>query len=141
MSSPPAPAFTGRHIIVADEDPAVVAFIIHTLRSDGHAVFHAYDARSATELAQALQHCDLLVSNTKVIGADGVALIAALRRTRPDLPILYLANLGRSTPEMEARLPPDVPIIREPFTAEGLRAAIYTLLDGHGPPGRRLPAS
>jgi two-component system, cell cycle sensor histidine kinase and response regulator CckA len=122
-----------RHIIVADEDPAVVAFIIHLLRQDGHAVFHAYDALSATQLAGALQYCDLLISNTKVVGADGVELIRQLRGKRPTLPILYIANIARSTPEIEAKLPPDIPIIREPFTAEQLRAAIGSLLDGGRP--------
>jgi DNA-binding response OmpR family regulator len=122
-----------RHIIVADEDPAVVAFIMHLLRQDGHAVFHAYDAMSATQLAGALHYCDLLISNTKVVGADGVELIRELRGKRPTLPILYIANIGRSTPELEAKLPPGVPIIREPFTAEQLRAAVESVLDGGGP--------
>jgi two-component system, OmpR family, response regulator len=119
-----------RHIIVAD-DPVVVAFIIQSLRQDGHAVFHAYDALSATQLASALDGtCDLVISNTKVVGADGVELIRALRGKQPKLPILYLANVGRSTPEIEAKLPQGVPILREPFTAEQLRAAIGSLLDG-----------
>jgi DNA-binding response OmpR family regulator len=59
-------AFTGRHIIVADEDPKMVHFIIRTLREDGHAVFHAYDVLSATQLAMGLEVCDLVISNTKV---------------------------------------------------------------------------
>ena len=33
--------FTGRHIVVADQDPSMVAMIIKALRADGHAVFHA----------------------------------------------------------------------------------------------------
>src|SRR3954451_9323440 len=123
-----------RHIIVADEDPAVVAFVLHLLREDGHAAFHAYDALSATQLAAALQdHCDLLISNTKVVGADGVELIRLLREKLPKLPILYIANIGRSTPELEARLPADVPILREPFTAEQLRAAAGALLERGSP--------
>jgi len=124
------PSFSGRRIVVADEDPAVVAFIIHLLREDGHAVYHAYDVLSATQLATDLIHCDLVISNTKVIGADGVELIRRLHGNRPKLPILYLANIGRSTPELEARLPVGIPIIREPFTAEQLSAAIGPLLDG-----------
>jgi two-component system response regulator (stage 0 sporulation protein F) len=141
MGASPPHGETVRHIIVADEDPAVVAFILHLLREDGHAAFHAYDAMSATQLASALgDQCDLLISNTKVVGADGVELIRKLRGKWPRLPILYLANIGRSTPELEAKLPPDIPIIREPFTAEQLRAAIGPLLDGGRPrPLARVP--
>jgi two-component system response regulator GlrR len=133
MNSPPPHGKTVRQIIVADEDPAVVAFIIHTLRQDGHALFHAYDALSATQLALALEYCDLLISNTKVVGADGVELIRQLRSKRPTLPILYIANIGRSTPVIEQKLPPDVPIIREPFTAVQLRAVVGSLLNGDRP--------
>jgi DNA-binding NtrC family response regulator len=124
--------FTGRHIVVADEDPRTVDFIIRTLRDDGHAVFHAYDVLSATQLALGLGVCDLVISNTKVKGADGIELIQYLRTRMPDLPIIYLANDGRSTPEIETQLPTNVPILREPFTAEGIREAVAEMLDGHG---------
>jgi two-component system, cell cycle sensor histidine kinase and response regulator CckA len=119
-----------RHIIVADEDRAVVAFIIKTLREDGHAVFHAYDVLAATQLVFALDPCDLVLSNTKVEGADGVELVVQLRRRRPQVPIIYLANNGRSTQEIESQLPADVPILREPFTAEKLRAMVNEMLNG-----------
>ena len=95
-------------------------------------VFHAYDVLSAVQLAHELPICDLLLSNTKVQGIDGVDLILRLRRSRPDVPIIYLANTGRSSPELEATLPLDVPIVREPFTAEKLRAAVDAMLDGKG---------
>jgi DNA-binding NtrC family response regulator len=122
--------FTGRHIIVADEDPAMVEFVITTLRDDGHAVFHAYDVLSATQLALELKNCDLLISNTKVQGADGVELIQYLHKRLPDLPIIYLANVGRSTPEAEGHLPTNVLILREPFDAETLRGTVVAMLDG-----------
>jgi DNA-binding NtrC family response regulator len=125
--------FTGRHIVVADEDPRMVDFIMRTLREDGHAVFHAYDVLSATQLAIGLGICDLVISNTKVQGADGVELIMYLRNRMPDLPIIYLANAGRSTPEIEAQLPTNVPILREPFTVEDMRGAVAEMLDGHRP--------
>ena len=129
--TPHLPGLADRlRVVVADEDPTVVAFIIATLRGDGHAVFHAYDVLSATQLAFALDPCHLVISNTKIQGVDGVELIQTLRKELPALPILYLANIGRSTPEVEAKLPPDVPILREPFTADKLRAAVTRLLDG-----------
>jgi DNA-binding response OmpR family regulator len=111
-------------VVIADEDPSVVQFVIQTLRKDGNAVFHAYDALSAVQLALSLDRCDLLISNTRVEGLAGVDLIRQLRSRQPDLPILYMANSGRSTPELEAQLPPGVPILREPFTAEDLLAAV-----------------
>jgi two-component system cell cycle sensor histidine kinase/response regulator CckA len=129
---PTGTPFSGRYVIVADEDQAVVAFLIHLLRDEGHAAFHAYDALSATQLAKALPQVDLVMSNTKVVGANGVALIRQLRQARPELPIIYIANIGRSTPELEAQLPAGIPILREPFTAGDVKAAIRPLLNGKG---------
>ena len=108
----------------------MVEFIIKTLRDDGHAVFHAYEVLSATQLAMSLETCDLVISNTKVEGVEGVELIQYLRKELPGLPIIYLANTGRSTPEAEAQLPADVPILREPFTVENLRWTVAAMLDG-----------
>jgi DNA-binding response OmpR family regulator len=122
--------FTGRHIIVADEDRRMVDMIIQALRADGHAVFHAYDVLSATQLAMGLENCDLVISNTKVEGSEGIELILYLRKQLPTLPIIYLANLGRSTPEAEAQLPADIPILREPFSVENLRGTVAAMLDG-----------
>ena len=131
MSPPATSPFSGRYILVADEDPKVVAFVIQTLRRDGHAVFHAYDGRTAVELVYSMRKCDLVISNTRVDGMPGIELIRQLRHDRPTQPIAYIANIGRSTPEIEAQLPADVPIIREPFTAEELRATVAPLLDGN----------
>lgn len=132
--SPWGPGIFGRRrIVVADEDTAVVAFIVATLRDDGHVVFPAYDVLSAVHLAHALVPCDLVISNSRVEGTDGVELIKRLRQDRPDLPIIYLANIGKSIPDIERQLPPDVPILREPFTAQDLRSAVYARLDGNPP--------
>jgi len=125
----PGPAdFSGRYILVADEDPEVVALLIRTLRNDGHAVFHAYDGRSAVELSYSLRACDLIISDTKVDGRPGTELIQRLRLERPTQPILYVANLGRSSDAIERQLPPDVPILRTPFTPAEVRAAVNPLL-------------
>lgn len=126
---PPRPSgFRGRHIVVADEDKAVVGLVIGTLLAEGHAVFYAYDGLSAFQLALGLKMCDLLISNTRVGGAAGIDLILELREHLPDLAILYLSSTTRSTPELEAQLPHNVPILREPFNATKLLAAVRYLL-------------
>ncbi len=62
----------------------------------------------------------------------GLELIHELRAHLPTLAILYLANRGRSTPELERQLPDDVPILREPFTAEELRVVVRSLVSPVG---------
>jgi hypothetical protein len=52
---PTRPTERRRCILVGDEDLIVVAFIIATLREDGHAIFPPFDGLSATELALTLK--------------------------------------------------------------------------------------
>jgi hypothetical protein len=85
---------------------------------------------SATELTFAIDKVHLVITNTKVSGSPGLELVNLLRDRLPALPILYIANIDRSTPGIEARLPRNVPILREPFTAEQLRTLVTSLLAG-----------
>lgn len=125
---PRRPGSECRYIVVADEDRAVVNFVIETLLDEGHAVFQAYDGQTALNLALGLKLCDLVISNTRVGGIPGPDLIEELRLHLPELAIVYLANREQSKSELEARLPDDVPILYEPFTAEQLRATVGSLL-------------
>ena len=129
MSSPSAADLASRQrVLVADEDPKVVAFIMETLRQDGFAVFHAYDGLSATELAFAIDDITMVITNTRVGGMPGIELVYLLRTRLPNLPIMYIANIDRSTPAIEEKLPRDVSILREPFTADQLREMVSSLL-------------
>jgi DNA-binding response OmpR family regulator len=127
-----------RYIVVADEDRTVVNFVIQTLLDDGHAVFQAYDGLRAIQLALGLKICDLVISNTLVGGRPGPELIKELRSHLPQLPILFLTNHASSALELERQLPRNVPILREPFTAEELRSAVESLLAGTSKPRRRV---
>jgi DNA-binding response OmpR family regulator len=122
------PGFVGRYIVVADEDRDIAGLVLETLLADGHAVFPAYDGLSAVQLALGLEVCHLVISNTRVGGTDGIDLIKELRDHLPKIAILYLANDGRSTPELEQQLPKDIPVLREPFSGDELRAAVGSLL-------------
>lgn len=127
--SPRPFGFVGRYIVVADEDRSVTNFVIEVLLQDGHAVFMAYDGLSATHLVMGLKVCDLLISNSRVAGLPGVELIRELRQHLPYLPVLYLANDNRSNATIERGLPGNVPILREPFSADDLRRNVRELLE------------
>ena len=111
----------------ADCKPEVLNMIVDTLRKENHCVFQAYDGLAALELVLGLRQIDLLVTNTSMPGLNGPQLIRKVRDEMPTLPILYVKNLDspEATPE---GLPPEVPTLREPFTAEQLVSAVRPLL-------------
>jgi two-component system, OmpR family, response regulator len=131
LSSPPPGLHQGAHIVVADEKPALLDMIVRTLRMNKHCVFQAYDGQAAYELALALRDIDLLITNTQMPGMNGPELIRRVRALLPTLPILYVKNQGQP-PAIPDGLPPDVPTLHEPFTAEQLLAAVKPLLQRDG---------
>lgn len=114
-------------VVVADDESPAAAFLVATLRLDGHRVTHLSDPRSAA-FDLALDDCHLFICGSGIGGMRAVTLIADLRDNAPDLPILCVAAALRWTRRLEGMLPADVAILREPLTAEGLRAAVRPLL-------------
>jgi DNA-binding response OmpR family regulator len=125
--SPLSHLHQGAYIVCADRNPELLNLIVTTLRTQDHRVFQAYDGLAALELALALREIDLLVTNTSMPGLNGSELIRQVRKKMPTLPILYIKNLDSPDGAPEG-LPPDVPTLPEPFTAEQLLAAVRPLL-------------
>lgn len=115
--------FDRQRIIVAGADSVAMAFAITTLRHDGHCVTHAADTLLApSDLA--LRECHLLITGSGIMGAARADLINGLRERLPALAVLCLACATGEGPGSH----PGVSSLREPFTAEELRAAVRPLL-------------
>jgi|1186.fasta_scaffold38372_4 CheY-like chemotaxis protein len=125
--SPLSHLHRGSYIVVADEKPVLLDMIVETLRAEDHCVFRAYDGKAALELTLALQRVDLLITDTRTPGMQGPELIQAVRERLPTLPVLYIKNL-ESPGGAQKNLPPDVPVLAEPFTSGQLLAAVRPLL-------------
>jgi DNA-binding response OmpR family regulator len=111
-------------IVVTDDDPALMAFLVATLRDAGHCVFAAYDGDSACELALLIPELDLLVTNTRWGVVTNRQLIKLVRSKRPELPILHI---GDPMPNPDGLLD-DVPALRLPFTADQLLGKVRELV-------------
>ena len=124
MIPPTSFVFDRQRIVVAGDDSAALASAIATLRRDGHCVTHAGDAR-ATSWDLALRKCHLLIMASSIDAEQRTDLLAELREQLPALAVLCLADAAWRA---QGRLGPLVSILREPFTAEELRAAVRPLL-------------
>ena len=127
MSPPTDFDFHRQGIVVADDDCPATTLTIDTLRLDGHRVTHVHDSQfAAVDLA--LRDCHLFICGAGTGGMHAVHLLSELRDNMPDLPVLCLATALRWTRRLEGLLPTDITMLREPFTAERLRAAVRPLL-------------
>ena len=110
------PVQTPRQIVVTDDDPQLMAFLVNTFRGTGRLVFATFDADSACDLALILPDLDLVVTNTRWGTVSNRELIRLVRSRRPGLPILHI---GEPMPNPDGLLD-DVPALSEPFTADQL---------------------
>jgi DNA-binding response OmpR family regulator len=111
-------------IVATDDDPALLAVVVTTLRDAGHCVFAAYDGDSACEIALLVPDLQLLITNTRLGTVSSRELIRRVRQGKPELPVLHV---GEPLPEADNLLM-DVPTLREPFTPEQLLAAVKALV-------------
>ena len=120
---PPTTPLKSLRIVVTDDDPRLLVAIVQMLVNAGHAVFAAYDGRSACELAQYIPDLDLVISNTRMCNVAAPELILRIRSSKPWLAILHIGDpLPKDGPLQ------DVPTLSEPFTASELTVAIAALL-------------
>ena len=82
----------GRILIVDDEVNARAA-LVELLRDEGYAVEAAADAFKA--LGKAADFApDLVLTDLKMPGMDGLALLARIRENDPDLPVVMMTAFG-----------------------------------------------
>jgi len=82
----------GRRVIVADDDPAIRWFFVDLLKAQGCDVQEAVDGAAALDAARRTMP-DLVVSDIRMPGLDGVRLCRALRADPllADVPVLLLS--------------------------------------------------
>ena len=110
-------------VLIVDDDAIVVRSCRRVLEAEGMEIHTANTvAQGVAMLTEA--DFDLMLTDIKMPGQDGFAMIARARQLRPDLPILMMS--GYSTAETIAngrRLGADNHIAK-PFTPEELLIAV-----------------
>jgi two-component system response regulator AtoC len=76
-------------ILVADDEAGLRAFTMETLQQDGHDVSGAADGDEADRLLGSRSY-DLLITDLKMPGKDGMSLLRKLRAEQPELEIIVL---------------------------------------------------
>ena len=89
-SQPPAGESGPRGVIlVVDDEPVVCRFLCDALRTDGHEVHVAAGARGALLLLNS-QPVDLVITDVRMPGEDGVWLLRVVRSQYPTVPVILM---------------------------------------------------
>jgi DNA-binding NtrC family response regulator len=75
--------------LVVDDEPSVLDVCTRSLRRHGFEVVTASDAHTARILLRA-QAVDLLITDIRMPGEDGISLLQTVRETAPNLPLMII---------------------------------------------------
>jgi two-component system, cell cycle sensor histidine kinase and response regulator CckA len=118
-------AAAGETVLVVEDEDSVRRLAHEVLTRVGYRVLDAADGVAAISLAE--QHSgpiDLLLTDIVLPGISGIAVAESLRRTRPDVRVLYTSGYSRETHVVGMLA--DVPhqLLPKPFTRESLLRAV-----------------
>ena len=106
-------------ILIIEDDPSTGAALQKVLRAEAYAVDLA--VRGDAGLDRARQHpYDLVLTDLKLPGLDGLALIAQLRAAQPKLPIILMTAHGTTETAIQATKLGAYEYLVKPFEADEL---------------------
>ena len=119
----------GELILVVDDEASIVEITRQTLEAYGYRAIVADDgARAVGLFAQHRQEVKAVLTDVMMPVMDGVALIAALRRIEPGLPII--ATSGQAGADLVGRMKEQkVAFLPKPFSAEAMLTLLKRILE------------
>ena len=101
-STRPAPAGAGRpRVLVVDDEASIRDLLSKTLALAEYDVDLAPDGRTALERLRILPY-DLLITDLKMPGVDGLAVIREARRLKADIPVIIITGFSTEASAIEA---------------------------------------
>lgn len=117
----------GARILVLDDDPVACEFLEEALERAGYAVT-AYTSVEAVP-PRDLDEADLVISDIRMPGVDGLRFLRSVRQRRPDLPVILVTAYGSLETTMEAFRLGAWDYISKPFSPDAIRAAVRRVLE------------
>lgn len=125
--SPSATIGAGR-VLVVEDDHALRELLSDELEDAGHAVVTAGDVQEALALQHA-QPCDLVISDLRLPGQDGLALLAALRASGADCGFIMVTGFGTVEQAVEALRQGADDFLTKPLKLDHLRLSVARVLE------------
>ena len=125
-------------ILIVDDDPALLRLLALRLRSEGHEAIEAMSGEAALgQLDQTLPQ--LLITDLRMGGMDGLQLFEAAHRRHPLLPVLMLTAHGTIPDAVRALQKGVFGYIAKPFEARELMAEVDRALAASQALGADMP--
>ncbi|MGH8262888.1 MAG: sigma-54-dependent transcriptional regulator [Steroidobacteraceae bacterium] len=106
-------------VLIVEDDAALREALTDTLNSAGYSVVSAADGTEALEIF-AREAITVVVSDVAMQPMDGQALLAGIKRLRPDVPVILMTAYGTIAQAVTAMQRGAVDYLVKPFDAQAL---------------------
>jgi two-component system nitrogen regulation response regulator NtrX len=114
-------------ILVVDDEPSVLLEIASSLKR-GYEVLTAPKAEEAERIL-AHEPVDLLLTDLRLPGKDGIALLEAVRTSNPDLPVVMMSGHGSIEEAVQAIRLGASDFVEKPFGPDRLHLTVERALE------------
>ncbi|MBN8501631.1 MAG: response regulator, partial [Sphingomonadales bacterium] len=116
----------GRILLVEDED-MVRAVAERALTRAGYTVSTASDGDEGLEIVEGGAEFDMVVSDVVMPVMDGPSMVREIRKTRPDMPVLFMSGYAEAQLRQEIDIA-EVEFLAKPFTVQQITDKVGAVL-------------
>ncbi len=112
---------TTAKILVADDEPNLRRVLVALLRREGHEVIQA---ASGLEAIEKLAEVDVVITDLRMPGADGMEVLRTAARVHPHTPVIMITAYGSVGQAVEAIKAGAFDYIEKPFEQDAIRVIV-----------------
>ncbi len=105
-------------VLIVDDEEGIREFLAEALEDDGHAATRAADGLEATRIL-ARESFDLMVTDLKMPGFDGIGLVRKARAEQPEMEVVVLTAYGTVETAVEAMKLGAFDYLQKPLSSPG----------------------
>jgi FixJ family two-component response regulator len=119
-----------RHVVFVDDEPKVCDVVQKTLERVGMNV-QCFLGADDCLVHLAVERCDLLITDVKMPGKDGIELLNEAKRRLPWLPVVVVTGYGDVPMAVRALKAGAADFVEKPLDRDGFLGTIEALLERH----------
>jgi two-component system, cell cycle sensor histidine kinase and response regulator CckA len=118
-------------ILLVEDEEAVRSFAARALRMRGYNVLEASGGEDALEIVRkASAPIHLLITDVVMPNMDGPTLVRAVRRVRPQMPVIFMSGYAEETFRRNDEKAEDLYFLPKPFGLKQLAGKVKEVLSG-----------